>query len=442
MTRLFSARMSFGLFDPQSDYPEWSALGAKDVLSPAHIANARGVAQRSILMLKNDNATLPLPSTVRRIAVIGWGANDTYAALGNYMGCGHSAWGPRLTNCSIVTPLVGLRAHYAKEGVEIVYARGCDVESSDTSGFAAAVSAAKGADAVIYVGGNRNCEGGQGKGGAHCESEGHDRPDVAMPGVQTELIQALAKVNEKVIVALLTGSVIGVEWEAKNVGAIVVIWYGGTTMGDALADVVSGAVSPSARSPLTWYANATQLPTSELDISLLAAPGRTYRHFTQTPLFAFGFGLGYAKFGYTNAVLTPNAISANGAAGGATICVDVKHLAASAWSKRGAGSKAEEVVEVYAIPPQSAVAAADAAPKVMLIGFTRTAPLAAGAAAARVCIALSADSLRMVVKGKDAAVLPGKYEVTIGGRGPNALGTYVREDAVAAPLTVEWIVQA
>lgn len=92
VTRLFSARMSFGLFDPQSDYPTWSALGAKDVLSPAHVANARGVAQRSILMLKNDKATLPLLSPVKRIAVIGWGADDTYAALGNYMGCGHSAW--------------------------------------------------------------------------------------------------------------------------------------------------------------------------------------------------------------------------------------------------------------------------------------------------------------------------------------------------------------
>lgn len=251
-----------------------------------------------------------------------------------------------------------------------------------------------------------------------------------MPGVQTELIQALANVNDHVIVAILTGSAIGLEWEAENVGAIVVIWYGGTTMGDALADVVSGQVSPSARSPLTWYANATQLPTSELDISLTAPPGRTYRHFTQTPLYAFGYGLGYAKFEYTNAVLTPNTANASSA----TVCVDVKHLAATAWSTRSGSATsavvAEEVVEVFAIPPQSAVAAADAAPKEMLVGFTRTAPLAAGAAASRVCIALN------------ATVLPGTYEVTIGGRGPSALGTYVNEDAVTAPLAVDWILQA
>ena len=90
----------------------------------------------------------------------------------NYMGCGFSSWSPRLANCSIITPLDALTQSFEK----VTYAHGCDVESNDTSGFAAAVAAAKAADAVVFVGGNRNCEGGQGVGGAHCESEGHDRP--------------------------------------------------------------------------------------------------------------------------------------------------------------------------------------------------------------------------------------------------------------------------
>ena len=71
------------------------------------------------------------------------------------------------------------------------YAHGVDPESNSTAGFAAAVAAAAAADVVVFVGGNRNCEGGQGVGGAHCESEGHDRPDLAMPGVQTQLLKEL-----------------------------------------------------------------------------------------------------------------------------------------------------------------------------------------------------------------------------------------------------------
>ena len=80
------------------------------------------------------------------------------------MGCGYSSWSPRLANCSIITPLAAL----IKTFDDVTYHKGCDVESNDTSGFAAAVAAAKAADMVVFVGGNRNCEGGQGVGGHTC----------------------------------------------------------------------------------------------------------------------------------------------------------------------------------------------------------------------------------------------------------------------------------
>eukprot|EP01052_Picozoa_sp_SAG31_P041756 SAG31_NODE_6419_length_2027_cov_1.037344_2_plen_295_part_00 len=190
LARLFHARMSVGLFDDPSTVV-YSKLGNETILSAPHVRAALKVATQSLVLLKNEpvgkstapnnqdgmrsvKPLLPLDAkTIRRIAVIGWGANDTYVPLANYMGCGYDSWSPRIQNCSIITPLAGIQQVFEPDGVDVTFAHGCDVESNSTSGFADAVAAAKAADVVVYVGGNRNCEGGQGKGGAHCESEGH-----------------------------------------------------------------------------------------------------------------------------------------------------------------------------------------------------------------------------------------------------------------------------
>lgn len=140
----------------------------------------------------------------------------------------------------------------------MTYSKGCDVESFNVSGFAQAVADASVADVVVFVGGNRNCEGGQGKGGPHCESEGHDRPDLAMPGQQTALLKELFAVNPKIIFAVLTGGPISMNWEAEHLPAILVIWYGGQQMGSALADALSGNISPAGRSPMTWVTGLKQ----------------------------------------------------------------------------------------------------------------------------------------------------------------------------------------
>lgn len=204
LTRLFHARMSLGLFDP-FEATVYSNLTDADVMSAAHRAESLAMARRSLVLLRNERALLPLSERTvprKRIAVVGWGANDSYAPLGNYMGCGHDAWGPRLANCSVITPLEGIRAQFEPQGFTVSYTRGCDPESNSTDGFAEAVVAAKAADVVIFVGGNRNCEGGQGVGGAHCESEGHDRPDLAMPGVQTTLLKVLHAANPNIVMAV------------------------------------------------------------------------------------------------------------------------------------------------------------------------------------------------------------------------------------------------
>jgi len=162
----------------------------------------------------------------------------------------HAAHGHHVTSQSIKKSTIALSflrliaCDSASEGfpdAKVMYSHGCDVESNDTSGFAAAVAAAKAADVVVYVGGNRNCEGGQGHGGhtcantsacpTHCESEGHDRPDLEMPGMQTALLKELHAANSNVVLAVLTGGPISFGWEAKTLPAIITIWYGGQMMG-------------------------------------------------------------------------------------------------------------------------------------------------------------------------------------------------------------------
>ena len=455
LTRLLHARFALGLFDPAADIA-YSSLGAADILSAPHARAARELTQKSLLLLKNEGGLLPLrpdawarrevgggrggaaPAkrlSTKKLAVIGWAANDSYAPLGNYMGCGFSPWSPRLANCSITTPLAGLTEAYKPQGIEVGYARGCEPESNDTSGFAAAAALAAAADAVVFVGGNRNCEGGQGVGGAHCESEGHDRPDMRMPGVQTALLQRLLAVNPRLTLVLVTGSPISATWEAEHVPAILVLWYAGQQGGHALADALSGAVSPAGRSPFSWPAGMSQLPADLLDASPTTPPGRTYRHRTQTPLWSFGYGLSYGSVRYLGATVSPATVAA-GSNGSVTACVHVSNAASAA-------SATEEVIQVYATPHADVAAAAAAAPRTWLVGFTRTPPLEPGDAVTA-CLEVRLSNLRLATRaaaggggggggggGASLAVLPGTYTLSLGGAPPGPLGTHAAEGSVA-----------
>ena len=367
LTRLMHARMAMGLFDAPETIA-YSSLGPKDIFNAPHKKLALTMSQKSIVMLKNEGNMMPLSlsgaGAIRSVAVIGWGANDSYAPLANYMGCGYSSWSPRLPNCSIITPLMAIQERFATAGVKVTYTHGCDVENNDTSGFPAATAAAKAADLVIFVGGNRNCEGGQGHGGAHCESEGHDRPDLEMPGVQTQLLKQLHAANKKTVLLALTGGPISMNWEAENLPAIFVIWYGGQMMGTAITDVLVGDVSPAGRSPFTWPTGLSQVP-DELDMSPSTPPGRTYRYLQPTPLYTFGYGLTYGRIQYTTAsFLDPSSSkitiplsckaalpgSTTGAPGCGTITV-----CAQVTNAKAAAHATEEVVQVYAAPKQGSI---------------------------------------------------------------------------------------
>jgi beta-glucosidase len=123
---------------------------------------------------------------------------------------------------------------------------------------------------------------------------GGDRVQLGIPRTQEDLMQAVMATGKPVVLVLLNGSAVAVNWAAEHVPAIVEAWYPGQAGGAALADVLFGDYNPAGRLPVTFYKSADQLP----DFSDYSMKGRTYRYFTGDPLFQFGYGLSYTTFGY------------------------------------------------------------------------------------------------------------------------------------------------
>jgi hypothetical protein len=185
--------------------------------------------------------------------------------------------------------------------VTVHYAKGCDIHSDDTSGFPAAIEAARKADVVIFVGG---LDGTQ-------EGEELDRVggSVALPGQQQRLIVELAAVNPNLIVVLESGGIVSLEQCIEHVKGLLYAFYPGQEGGNAIAGILFGDVSPSGKLPVTMPRSDDQLPVWEdLNFSGDVVDGFGYRRFDHLglrPRYAFGYGLSYATFEVDNLVITP-----------------------------------------------------------------------------------------------------------------------------------------
>ena len=194
----------------------------------------------------------------------------------------------------------------------------------------AAIAAAKRADAVVLVLGLSPRLEGEEMSVPVEGFSGGDRVQLGIPRVQEELMQKVAAIGKPVVLVLLNGSAVAVNWARDHVPAIVEAWYPGQAGGDALADVLFGDYNPAGRLPVTFYQSAEQLPPFT-DYSM---KGRTYRYFTGEPLYAFGFGLSYTTFAYSN-LSVPRQVKP-----GDTVPVSV--------DVRNTGTRAgEEVVQLY-----------------------------------------------------------------------------------------------
>jgi beta-glucosidase len=166
-------------------------------------------------------------------------------------------------------------------------------------------SSVKDADVIVFAGGiSANVEGEE-MGVLIDGFKGGDRTAIHLPSVQTELLKELNATGKPVVLVLMTGSAIGLEWESQHIPAILNAWYGGQAGGQAVADVLFGDYNPAGRLPVTFYKNTDDLPDFE-DYSM---ENRTYRYYKGAPIYPFGYGLSYTTFQYTDLVVSPDAQS-------------------------------------------------------------------------------------------------------------------------------------
>jgi len=329
-----------------------------DVNSAAHRELCREAARKSLVLLKNANNFLPLtPYLVNSVALIG-----PNAAVAVVDGGGSSYVTPAVS----VSPKQGLEARLG--AAKVTYVKGCDVNSSDTSGFADARDAAYHSDYVMFVGGLDPSQ----------ESEGMDRVggSTALPGKQQALINELAKVNRNIIVVIYSGGICSLGSSIQNARALVYAFYPGQESGTALAELVCGDISPSGKLPVTMPTGDSQLPAWNDDFTDDGGGG--YRWFDMqnlTPQFAFGYGLSYTTFVQDSLAVSPSTVNPGEPV---TVQVTVTNL----------GSRAgDEIVQLYLTNPGETVST----PEKQLRQFQRVS-LASGASMV-VTFTLTADEL-------------------------------------------------
>ncbi|HVY30553.1 MAG TPA: glycoside hydrolase family 3 C-terminal domain-containing protein [Polyangiaceae bacterium] len=392
LERLFRTRFRLGMFDPPEQVP-FAALPFDVIDSEQHRALARRAAQQSLVLLKNDGI-LPLRHDFDSVAVIGPNADAPHVLWANYHG----------TASRTVTPLAGIRARLAPS-TQLYYAEGCKPQGTDQTSCAPhgnlteAVLLARRADVTILVLGlTPQIEGEQGD-VSNSEASG-DKLDLALPGLQQQLLEAVVAVGKPVVVVLVSGSALAVTYAHEHAAAIVQAFYGGEEGGSALADVLFGDVSPAGRLPVTFPASLADLPPFE-DYALF---GRTYRYASAEPLYPFGFGLSYARFAYSELSLSSAQAECS-----AELTVEVSVRVENVGKRAGA-----EVVQLYVRDLAGSVAL----PHHELRGFARI-ELAAGASSV-VHFALDARALSLIDDFGVRRLEPGRFRVFVGGSQPDA----------------------
>ncbi|KAL4954347.1 Exo-1,4-beta-xylosidase xlnD [Aspergillus filifer] len=272
--RLYTNLVEAGYFD--GDEAEFRDITWDNVLETDGWNIAYEAAVESVVLLKNDG-TLPLSDDISSVAVIGPWANVTDELQGNYFGPA-----PYL-----ISPLQGFR----DSDLEVHYAKGTDLTSDSTSGFEAALSAARQADAIVFAGGIDNT----------IEAEAQDRQNITWPGNQLDLIQQLSKLGKPLIVLQMGGGQVDSSSLKNNDNVNALIWggYPGQSGGHALVDVITGRRAPAGRLVTTQYPAEYAEVFPAIDMNLRpngSNPGQTYMWYTGEPVYEFGHGLFYTTF--------------------------------------------------------------------------------------------------------------------------------------------------
>ncbi|MGB7338219.1 MAG: glycoside hydrolase family 3 N-terminal domain-containing protein [Phototrophicaceae bacterium] len=375
-------------------------------------AIARELAQKSIVLLKNDNELLPLSEIISSLAVIGPNADNIRNLFGDYTYPAHIETliesidnnalgmpvpeGVTANNIEDFIPAISiLQAIKERVGdnTTVAYAKGCDVIGGDRDGFAEAVQIAQNADIVILVVGDKagltnDCTSG----------EARDRASLDLPGVQAELVQAIYETGTPIVLVLLSGRPVTLNWIANDIPAILEAWFPSEEGGAAVADVLFGAINPSGKLPITFPRVVGQVP---IFYSHRPSGGKSmwkidYVETSTQPLYPFGYGLSYTTFDYSNL-----RIDAEEATAGKTIRIyaDVTNT-----GKRSG----DDIVQLYTHTHRASVTR----PIKELKGFKRVSLQAGGTCTVEFVINVN----QFAYYGIDMryVVTPGKIDVMIG----------------------------
>jgi beta-glucosidase len=390
VSRLMMTRMKLGMFDDDKNVP-YAAIPYEVVDCAEHNRLALEAAKQSLVLLKNQNNILPISkNSLKSVAVIGPNADSRDALIGNYFG----------TASQYITVLEGIR-QALPDSVRINYSQGCHLyktnkDNPEAPQFIEAVAAAKRSDVVIIcLGLDANIEGEEGD--VSNEYASGDKPDLNLPGLQQGLLEAVHATGKPIILILLDGSALAINWADDNADAIVQAWYPGAQGGKAIASMLFGEYSPSGRLPITFYRTTEELP----DFHNYSMKNRTYRYMENEALYPFGYGLSYTKFEYSNLSLSSNRIKAS------------DNISCSIQVKNTGNYEACEVVQLYLRDVETSVAA----PKWQLKGFHKIRLLPGEQK--DISFSLSPEDMMLVNDDGEYVLEPGAFEVYVGGSQPD-----------------------
>lgn len=408
LSRVLGMKFRLGLFENPFVTPE---RAAEVFDTPAQRTLAREIACKSIVLLKNSGELLPLPKDIGSIAVIGPNADNVRHQMGDYSYPAHIETLLELLEKPGQLPqTLPDRVELADIGVEMVgvldaikrsvspqtqihYAKGCDVLGDSCDGFEQALAAARASDVAVVVVGDKagltdSCSSG----------ESRDRAELGLPGVQAQLVRAVAGTGTPVVVVLMNGRPLAIPDLLEHIPALLEVWLPGEEGGNAVADVLFGDANPAGRLPISVPRAVGQVPVY---YNHKPSGGRShwkgdYVELSTKPLFPFGYGLSYTSFDYTNLRFDRREIAPDGQV---VISADISNT----------GSRAgDEVVQLYVHDPQASVTR----PVKELKGFKRIS-LEPGETRT-VSFTLAASQLAFYDIDMNYVVEPGTIEVMVG----------------------------
>ena len=299
--RILRVKYNLGLFEDPYLYcdteREKSVIGSIE-----NNQLSRTMAEESIVLLKNEHDLLPLKPEGLRIGVIGHLAKEKNSPLGN--------WRLAAESGSAVSVWEGLQdypgnTYEFEQGVQLFdgvehFVRQLNINTTDTTGMGKAKELASECDIVVMVLGEHGLQSG----------EGRSRTDIGLPGKQQELLEAIYAINENVVLILMNGRPLAIEWADNNIPAILECWQLGTQSGHAIADVLYGTVNPSGKLPVSFPRSVGQVPIYyNYHSTGRPGPGNDvfWSHYTDeqnSPLYSFGYGLSYTDFQYSDLMLS------------------------------------------------------------------------------------------------------------------------------------------